>query len=255
MKYLFFFLSLFFFHYSAFATPTILTVRAKAKDAKFIGSSIGGAKIIIRETITGKILAEGFTTGSTGNTERIMKEPQHRHQAISDDETAAFTATLEPEKPVLLTIEGFAPWAYPQARIKVTTQIWLIPGKHMAGDGIVLEFPGLVVNFNTPQVLESYEEGKEVPLSVNVVMMCGCPLTKGGLWDANEYEVQATIRKGGKEVATVPLSPTDQPNTFSAGFLPAQKTIAAPGNYEVTVYAWHPLSGNSGVATTHFMVK
>ena len=56
---------------NAFATETKLMVRAKAKDAKFVGSSIGGAHVIVRNTVNGEILAEGNTTGSTGNTDLI----------------------------------------------------------------------------------------------------------------------------------------------------------------------------------------
>lgn len=255
MQKLLFLLFFLLFQYSASATPTTIIVRAKAKDAKFIGSSIGGAGILIKESLTGKILAEGVTSGSTGSTDKIMKQAPGRFQEISDDETASFKTTLVLRKPVLVTIEGFAPLAYPQARIKVSTQLWLIPGKHILGDGIVLEFPGLVVSIEQPQVLENFESGREVSLSVNVVMMCGCPLTKGGLWDANEYEVQAIIGKDGKEVARVPLSPTDKPNTFSSVFLPGPKGTAAPENYSLTIYAFHSLTGNSGVATTHFIIK
>lgn len=207
MKKFIFLLAVLFLQLSAFAIPTRVMVRAKAKDAKFIGSSIGGARIIIRESVSGKILAEGFTTGGTGNTDKIMKEAGKRHQPISDEGTAAFTTTLDFDRPLLLTVEGFAPWAYPQARIRVSTEVWLIPGKHTTGDGIVLEFPGLVVNIEKPQVLESYPAGQEIPVSVNVVMMCGCPLTEGGLWNASEYEVQAIIEHNGKETAKVKLNP------------------------------------------------
>ena len=54
-----------------FATETHIIVRAKAKDAKFIGSSLGGAYVIIKNKMTGEILAKGKTQGSTGNTDLI----------------------------------------------------------------------------------------------------------------------------------------------------------------------------------------
>ncbi|MBT5659166.1 MAG: hypothetical protein HOJ02_03315, partial [Rhodospirillaceae bacterium] len=53
---------------TASAEPTRLTVRVMAKDAKFIGTSIGGARITIRDVDTGELLAQGVTEGSTGNT-------------------------------------------------------------------------------------------------------------------------------------------------------------------------------------------
>lgn len=255
MKLSLFFLFALFLSLSTFATPTKLIVRAKAKDAKFIGSSMGGARIIVREALSEQILAEGFTTGSTGSTEKIMKEPHQRHQPLADEETAAFITTLELEKPTLVTIEGYGPWAYPNARIKAQTQVWLIPGKHITGDGIVLEFPGLIVEMVAPQTLESLSPSEEGSITANVVMMCGCPITAGGLWDADQYEVQALLKKDGKEISTIPLKIGEKANTFSARFSPKSSGLTQPGNYELTVYAHHALTGNTGVATTYFIVK
>lgn len=51
------------------ATQTKITVRAKAKDAKFIGSTMAGALVVIKDSDTGEVLAKGFTTGGTGNIE------------------------------------------------------------------------------------------------------------------------------------------------------------------------------------------
>ena len=53
--------------------PTSITVRAKAVDAKFIGSSMGGAMIVIKDALTDSIMASGKTRGSTGDTKLIMK--------------------------------------------------------------------------------------------------------------------------------------------------------------------------------------
>ena len=38
---------------------TEVMIRAQSKDAKFIGTSIGGAKVIVKDAETGEILAEG----------------------------------------------------------------------------------------------------------------------------------------------------------------------------------------------------
>ena len=232
------------------AQTTTLVVRAKARDAKFIGSSIGGARIIVREATSGEILAEGFTSGSTGNTQRIMKDPQVRHQPLSDAETAGFTAQLDLERPTFVTVEGYAPWQQPQARAKVSTQLWLIPGKDITGDGLVLDFPGFVVNILNPQTHERLATGDSIPVTANVVMMCGCPVTEGGLWDASQYEVQALLSKDGEKIASIPLQQKDKPSTFT-GQLPARE----PGLYEVSVYAYDPKTGNTGLATTNYIVQ
>lgn len=235
---------------TAFAKPTRLVVRAKAKDAKFIGSSIGGARIIVRDAVSGSLLAEGFTEGSTGNTQKIMEQPHARHQQLSDEETAAFTTTIDIDKPTLLTIEGYGPWPQPQARIQVQSQLWLIPGKDIAGDGLVLEFPGFVVNVLSPQTHESMAVGTGIAVTANVVLMCGCPVTAGGIWDANQYEVQALVEKDGKSMPAVPLSISDKASTFT-GILDAREA----GLYQLTVYAYDPRTGNTGLSTTNFIVK
>lgn len=236
--------------FTALATPTRLVVRAKAKDAKFIGSSIGGARIIVRDALNGRILAEGLTEGSTGNTQKIMEQPRERYQQLSDAETAAFTATIDIDKPTLLTIEGYGPWQQAQARIKVQSQLWLIPGKDIDGDGLVLEFPGFVVNVLSPQTHESMSDADKIAITANVVLMCGCPITAGGMWDAKQYEVQAMVEKDGEPLPAVPLSISDKANTFT-GTLDAR----GAGLYQLTIYAYDPRSGNTGVSTTNFIVR
>lgn len=250
MKALLYTFLLAFLWQTAAAVPTTLLVRAQAKDAKFIGSSIGGARIIIREAASGRILADGFTEGSTGNTQRIMQEAHSRYKPLADAETAGFTATLDLEQPVFVTVEGYAPWQQPQARIKVETQLWLIPGKNITGDGLILEFPGFVVNVLSPQTHESTAAGTTVPITANVVMMCGCPVTEGGLWDATQYEVAAIIEKDGKKLKEIPLRLSEKASTFRG-----ELAAPAPGLYQVSVYAYDPKTGNTGVSTTNFIVK
>ena len=57
---------------TAKAEPTDIIIRVLAKDAKFIGMETGGAKVILRDADTGEILAQGVTSGGTGNTPKIM---------------------------------------------------------------------------------------------------------------------------------------------------------------------------------------
>ena len=58
------------------AVQTNVIIRAKSKDAKFIGTKMGGAMVVVRDSETGKVLAEGLTAGSTGDTGKIMMEPK-----------------------------------------------------------------------------------------------------------------------------------------------------------------------------------
>ena len=110
------------------ATPTKIMIRAKAGDAKFIGSSLGGAYIIVRDKTSQKILAEGKTTG-TGNTDLIMKNAKARGTSITDALTAGFTANIDISEPTFVTVEVISPFNNKQAQAKVSTELWVIPEK------------------------------------------------------------------------------------------------------------------------------
>jgi hypothetical protein len=235
------------------AVQTKIIVRAKAKDAKFIGSMMGGALVVIRDSDTGEVLARGFTSGGTGDTRKIMTEPLKRGVSITDQSAAKFEAVLDINEPKLVTIEVSAPYAQRQSLAKNTTQVWLIPGKDITGDGIIVDVYGFSVKVLLPQPHEMLKlsGGRiTVPVRTNVAMMCGCPVTAGGLWDAGKYEVRALIKHNGKTVETVPLSYANRPNTFEGNV-----EVTEEGAYEAIVYAFDPATGNSGVDRTTFLVR
>lgn len=234
------------------AQPTKVVVRAKAKDAKFIGSSVGGAKIVVRNAATNEVLSEGITAGSTGNTDRIMKSPHERYVDLADESTAKFEALLAINEPTFVTIQAIAPFNQKQAHVMAQTQLWVIPDKDIAGDGIVLEIPGFIVNVLSPQTHESIEEqnAERIELKANVVMMCGCPLTNGGLWDAEKVEVSAILKKNNEVIATVPMEVKEKANTFEAAV-----DLSVPGLYEITIYAYDARTGNTGVDKVNFLVN
>ena len=223
---------------------TTIVVRAKSKDAKFIGSSMGGAYIVIKHAETGQILASGKTEGATGDTERLMNTPHERHMQLSTPGAAKFETTLQLEEPVFVTVEATAPYAQAQSQVTSTTQLWLIPGKNITGDGILLEIPGFAVDVLAPQAHERTTSG-EIPIRANLVMMCGCPTSPGGLWDSNEYEIPALVKKDGEQIESVPLSYAGKTSTFQGVFNPTES-----GAYEITVYAYHPVTGNTGLDKT-----
>ena len=234
------------------ATPTKLVVRAKAKDAKFIGSSIGGAYVIVRNKQTGEILAQGRTTGSTGNTGLIMKQPKERYTRLADENTSKFVATLDIDNPVFVTVEVLAPVNKKEASVAVSTELWMIPGKHIEGDGIIVEIPGFVVEVLRPRTHQfiSLKDLKENRLEIqaNIVMMCGCTISDGGLWDANKIEVKGLLSKNGEPAVEIPLTLVE-PNLFKAA-----ATVTAAGNYELIVYAYHAESGNTGLDKVNYVI-
>lgn len=158
----------------AAAVETRVLIRAKTKDAKFLGTSMGGALVVIRRADTGEVLATGQTSGGTGDTKRIMLEPRLRGVPLADAATAAFEATLDLAEPTFVTVEVTGPMGQRQSAAKATVQSWLIPGKHVAGDGIMVEIPGFAVNIVAPRAHETiaFASGvAHVPLVANIVMM------------------------------------------------------------------------------------
>lgn len=241
---------LFAFSSQLVAQETTVIIRAQAKDAKFIGSSIGGALVVIKEERTGQVLAEGYTEGSTGNTEIIMQNPISRGMLLSNDNTAAFKATIDINRPTFVTIEVYAPVSKRQATVLSSTQLWLLPGKDILGDGIIVEIPGFVVDILSPQTHESIvEKDKNVKIQANIVMMCGCPITEGGIWNASDYEIQAIVYKDGAESQKIPLQAENKASTFSSSI------SLEKGNYEIIVYAFDQETGNTGLDKVNIIVK
>ncbi|CAL67158.1 hypothetical protein [Christiangramia forsetii] len=237
------------FAFSSIAQETSIMIRAKAKDAKFIGSSIGGAKILVKDALTGEILVEGITSGSTGNTEKIMKQDRKRNEMLSDDKTAGFNALLDIQQPKFITVEAYAPVNKKQAQVMSSTQLWVIPGKHIKGDGVVLDIPGFVVDILSPQTHERLASTEKIEIKANIVMMCGCPVTEDGIWDASQYEVKAILRNSEGISEEIEMNQKNKESTFQAD-LSLDK-----GLYEVLIYAYDPVTGNTGVDKTNIIVN
>lgn len=228
---------------------TKVTVRAKSKDAKFIGTSMGGALITITDAVTGELLTKGLTKGSTGDTQKLMRDPMGRYTRLSTPDAAKFESTVQLTEPRLVTITAMAPMAKRQARVSSSTQVWLIPGKDITGDGIVLEIPGFVVDVLSPQIHQTLD-GNSINIKANIVMMCGCPTSDGGLWDSSDYEIEAMIQRNGTKVDTVPLTFSGQTSTFEGTYI-----VQGGGVYEIVVYAYHPQTGNTGVDKTTVIIS
>ena len=250
---LFLMISLFIAIQCLWAVPTKVIVRAKAKDAKFIGTSVGGAHVIIRNKVTGEILAQGLTEGSTGNTQLIMNTLKERGEMLSDENTAKFMAELDLDEPVFVRIEVFAPVNKKQATVTGTTELWLIPGKHILGDGVVIEIPGFIIDVLTPRTHQFISlgavEGKKIQIQANVVMMCGCTISDGGIWDANKLEVKGVLKKEGQNLEEINMQLVS-PNLFEG-----TAKVETVGSYELIVYAYHAATGNTGVDKVNYVVR
>lgn len=229
----------------ALAEPTEIVVRVIAKDAKFIGTEVGGAQVTLRDAGTGKVLAQGLTAGGTGNTARIMTDAHTRAGVLSDEASAKFSATLDLDRPRLISATVTGPMNAKERALTVSSTQWVIPGKPInAGDGWILELPGFVIDLTVPlpDSIKLAGTSRKIPLNAKITMQCGCPITPGGLWDANKLEIGAIIRRGGKTYPAARLAYAGQPSTFSG-----EIEITEPGAYTVDLYAYAPWDGNAGV--------
>jgi len=159
----------------AFSAEKILTkviVRVVSKDSKVIGSGVGGAFVRIKNLESGEILAQGKQEGGTGDTDRIMVQPHKRGEPLYGTPDAAFyQAEILLDKPTQVEIFAEAPLAYPHAVQKGSKTITLIPGKHILGEGLIIELNGLIVNILSPFPKEDLKKGEAVSVRVEVRML------------------------------------------------------------------------------------
>lgn len=237
-----------------YAQHTKIAVRAKAKDAKFMGTGIGGAQVLIKNNLTGELLAKGLTTGSSGDTELLMQSAHERGQRLTDDETAKFEASLEINEPTFVDIEVLAPLSRKGAAVKASTQLWLIPGKDLVGDGIILELPGLIVDILSPtthQIIPlATAEKQPLELKVSLTMLCGCVISKGGIWNSDDIEIKAILKKEGKEIGRYDLQKLEEDNIYAS-----KLDVKELGNYELLVYAYYAKGNNTGIDRMNFVVR
>lgn len=220
----------------ALAEPVDVKIQVRAVDAKFIGSGVGGLNVVIENARTGALLASGEISGTTGNTAALMRRGQVRGQAPATPDSASFTASIDIDRPVLARIRITGPLQLPQAVRELSVTHWLLPGQNQTDPGIVLHLPGLIV-----APVEVTVTGGQLRAGVDVTMICGCPITEGGLWDSADFSVNASLYRKGEKVGSFPLKFTGQTNHFAG-------SVAAPkaGSYDLWVSAHESNADNTG---------
>jgi len=238
---------------AAIAAPTEIVIRVIAKDAKFIGhDDTGGVQITLRDADTGELLAQGVTTGGNGRTAKIMTDGHARRDTLSEG-AAKFSATLDLQRPRRIQVTATGPMLPKGAAMTVTSTQWVLPGKPVnGGDGWVLEMPGFAIALADPIPASVQLNGKETKISIQarIAMQCNCPITPGGLWDTNKFQLGAMLEKDGKTSSSTPLAYAGRPSMFRG-----EITIAEPGNYTVDVFAYDPTNGNTGLIKVPLSVR
>ncbi len=224
----------------AFAEETHIMIRARAVDAKFIGSGVGGMRAVVEDPETGVILDEGQIRGSTGDTTLLMKTPLERSQQIATEATAGYLATVNIERPRLLRFRIWGPSGARQSQQEAAVTSWVIPGRDIVGDGIIINLPGFIVDAWT-----HVSEDNQVHIYAKITMMCGCPIMKDGLWPPDKLEVKAILMQNSEKLREITL-----PFTGTANLFQGKTAIKEPGIYEMIVYAYDKVTGNTGVNQT-----
>lgn len=230
------------------AVPTKLVVRAKANDAKFIGTAVGGFKVVVRNALSGEFLAQKALEGGTGNTKLIMKTPVSRDTVLSKGGAAKAEFVFDINEPVKLDIELIGPLGAGNNIHKESKTTWLIPGNDITKDGILFNLYGLIVHAYSPKPHEFYTQGSMVTIGAHVTPMCGCPVSPKFLWNSNKIKVMAQVFFKGKKVAEIPLHWANKISHFETTFSPKEV-----GGYKVVITA-SDSKNNQGVAITGFVV-
>lgn len=216
---------------------TTVTVRALAHDAKLIP----GVDVVIADADSGDVLARGMTEGGTGDTGRLVRQPIERGAPVyAAGGAAGFTADLDLAGPRRVKITAVQPGAGASA----SQTMWLAPGRDVTGNGVVLKLYGLKVGLRAPTG-GAITSGEAIPVTAHVEMLCGCPVTPGGLWDADGFTVSADLMEDGDVVGSTTLDYAGEASRFS-GRLP----MPAPGEYTLRVLAEQPARGNFGATET-----
>ena len=150
---------------------TTLVIRATSRDAKIIGSKVGGAKITIGNAATGEILTTGIQTGGTGDTDRIIREPHRRDGTIYDTSGAAFyLGTILLDEPTYVQIEAEGPLGYPDVNGHASKTMLVVPGADVRGEGILLEIHGFIVEIVESETRRGEETGERLYVRVRLRM-------------------------------------------------------------------------------------
>ena len=133
------------------AVPTKVTVRAMSRDAKVMGTKVGGARITIRDAKNGRVLAEGKQLGGTGDTKTIMVAPHARGGLVyGAGDAGSFVATIDHEHPTWVEVAAEGALGFPQSTARASKTLLLVPGEDIEGEGILLELHGFNVDLVRP---------------------------------------------------------------------------------------------------------
>ena len=223
--------------------PTRVVVRAVSNDAKIIGSGVGGARVMIRDALTGRILASGTQEGGTGDTGAIMGSRDRAAAVFDTDGAGRFEATLRLSAPTQVVVEAEGPLGAEHALQTASTTLLLVPGHDVVGNGVVLTLHGFTVEM--VEAPASAAPGSTVEVVSRITMLCGCPTEPGGMWDSDRYVLQVALVSGDRVRAEAPLEFSGERSVYR-GSLEIPSDIST-GDYALRIVAVDGERANAGM--------
>ena len=227
--------------------PTTLLIRVVAQGGMVLGREVGGARVTIRDSRTGQILATGLQQGEAGDQNQIMRTPHMMEEPIySTRPSALFTTTLELHQPTLVEISAEGPLAYPSSLQRATTTLWLIPGQNLTQDGVVLHLYGYLVQIERPTPQEALIARDDVKLRASVKTLSGSYVRPHGDWDSRKIRLYGELVIGDHIIERLQLFYDEGSRTFEAPFF-VPPFHEAPHGLTLRVIATDLSTGNSGI--------
>ena len=220
---------------------TRIVTHVVTHDAKLIGSAVGGVRVVIRDAVTDRILAEGRHDGATGDTKRIMQDPRTRGDTIfKAADGARYEATVSIATPTMVDVSAEGPLGYPDQMARASKRLLLLPGRDVGGDGIVLELHGYVIDLIAPDTTQALSASSSLKIRARVRMLCSCPTQPGGMWEVRD--VVARLVRNNIVAREAPLAYGGEQSVYAGELGPVE-----PGVYELEVIAANPAAATFGV--------
>lgn len=233
---------------------TTILVRVVSHGSMVLGKDVGGARVMITDVATGRILASGLQQGETGDQNQIMRTPRLMEEPrYSSRASAAFTTTLELTHPTLVDISAEGPLAYPASAQRATTRLWLIPGHDLTNDGIVLALYGYIVQIEHPAAGASLSAKDDVMLRASIRTLSGALVRPHGDWDSRKIHIYGELLVGDRIMERLQMFYSGAQASFEAPFF-VPLSQDAPDGITLRVVAADAAGGNFGVGQTKFPV-
>lgn len=234
--------------------PTKVLVRVVAHGAMVLGHEVGGARITITDVATGRILATGLQQGEAGDQNQIMRTPHMMDEPIySSRRSAAFTTTLQLQRPTMVEILAEGPLAYPNALQKTSQTLFLIPGQNLTHDGVVLHLYGYLVQIEKPKAGEPLIARDDIKLRASVRTLSGSLVRPHGDWDSRKIRIYGEVLIGDRIIERLQMFYDEGSRTFEAPFFVPTSTEGSD-RMTVRVIATDLSTGNSGIDQADYPV-